>query len=492
MMKSIVKFGLFIFILLGLSSCNDQKENEGSQVSEDSSYENVGSENSNGENSNGENSNGENSNGESSNSENSNNESEQDHSSSNSSMDHSSMNEDTTPTQPVSISWTNPFILGSEAVDQALGLDLLPNSDLVIAGRTEGMLMNTSNAGFADGFVAFIHSHGELAWVKQFATPDMEQFLDVIYHPQDMIFAGGFSTGDFAGQSNQRFMDGILVALNLDGTVMWEKLLDLGIVNRLLATPTGVLVVGSYEQDTGDTAAFAAEYDLNGERIWLQTFNSPDFDSATSVTYVNETIYITGFTFGSINEQSSQSHMNIFVAAVNSEGETLWIKEYGGPGDDSAVRIDHDGQNLIIAGYTSDLLGEQHYGSNDIAVLKLDLNGTVIWQRQFGTEGSEAAYGLAIGSEGQILLSGRIDEASWDDRMNEYGDAFLLQLSPTGEMVHVQQYGSDGRDEFVDVLFDHNDICVAGYIDMGRDGGGENLDILVDRFTSIDSSKRDP
>ena len=111
------------------------------------------------------------------------------------------------------------------------------------------------------------------------------------------------------------------------------------------------------------------------------------------------------------------------------------MKQYGSEGDDSAVRITHDEGGLIVAGYTNGLFGEQVYGDYDVAVLKTDFNGEPIWKAQWGTEGNESAYGLTIASDGAILLSGRIDQASWDQRPNDQGDAFIMQLSSEGERI---------------------------------------------------------
>ena len=379
--------------------------------------------------------------------------------------------------------WDAPLVYGSASLEQALGVDALPDHRLVIAGRSEGQLPDNPDNTLADGFIALIQDGGELAWIKQFGSPATDQFLDVVYHPQGLIFAGGFSTGDFAGQNNQRFVDGTLVALTVDGETQWEKLLDLGSVNRLLSTPSGIVVLGSYEEAEGDAAAFIAEYDLSGERRWLKTLNSPAYDSATSAVLMDETIYLCGFSFGALTSAADREDADIFVAALSLTGELLWVREYGSEGDDSPVRIVSAPQGLIIAGYTSGLFGEQQYGGNDVAVLKIDRDGEPLWRKQFGTAGSEAAYGLAISPEGHIILSGRIDEGSWGEQPNLGGDAFLLELSQEGQLLRTRQYDYAGRDEIVDLAFTQSQLNIAGY--LGGSAGAEDLDIFVDRLADI-------
>ena len=382
--------------------------------------------------------------------------------------------------------WERPLIFGSDLTDQALGLDLLPNHRLVVAGRTEGQLGGTSASMFADGFVALITETGELDWLIQLGSSAVDQFLDVIYHPQDIIIAGGFATGDLPEQTNSLFVDGLLVALDSSGAVLWQKLIGLGTINRLATTENGFIAVGSYEQTNGDYAAFIAKYNLDGEQEWLQSLNSPSYDSASSVTVSENQIFVCGFTSGSIINSNVKEDMDIFVAAYSLEGEKLWLKEFGSSGDDSPVRIQHDEASLIIAGYTSGLLGDQQYGGNDVAILKLDLEGGLIWQQQFGTEGSEAAYGLSITPDQDIFISGRIDESTWDEQANLNGDAFILKVDQTGELRTIKQFHQDGRDEIVDLVYEQDYLNLAGYIGSSDQSNTEQSDIFIHRINARD------
>lgn len=390
------------------------------------------------------------------------------------------------PTESNASEWERPLIFGSDLTDQALGLDVLPNHHLVVAGRTEGLLDSTSASMFADGFVALITETGELDWLIQLGSSAVDQFLDVVYHPQDIIVAGGFTTGDLPEQANSLFVDGLLVALDSSGTILWQKLINLGAINRLATTENGFIAVGSYEQTNGDYAAFIAKYSLNGEQEWLKSLNSPSYDSASSVTVSENQIFVCGFTSGSIINSNVKEDMDIFVAAYSFEGENLWLKEFGSSGDDSPVRIQHGQASLIVAGYTSGLLGDQQYGGNDVAILKIDLEGELIWQQQFGTEGSEAAYGLSISPDQAIFISGRIDEGTWDEQANPSGDAFILKVDPAGELSSVRQFHQDGRDEIVDLVYKQGYLNLAGYVGSSDQSNAEQSDIFIHRINVSD------
>ena len=54
-----------------------------------------------------------------------------------------------------------------------------------------------------------------------------------------------------------------------------------------------------------------------------------------------------------------------------------------------------------------------------------------------------------------------------------------MMLSAQGERVGVWQYGSEGRDEFVDLCMSQDQINIAGYVGAGAD----DQDILIDRLS---------
>ena len=387
--------------------------------------------------------------------------------------------------------WDSASIFGSPAIDQALSLDVLPDHRVVIAGRTEGQLdaessNDESSSRLSDGFVALMSASGDIDWVTQIGSSAVDQFLDVIYHPQGIIIAGGLSTGDLPEQENALFIDGLIVALNTEGSIIWQTLINIGTINRLIATEDGFIVVGSHEVENEDYAAFVAKYDLDGEREWFKSLNSPSYDSATSITLKQNRIFVSGFTSGSIINSIEKEDINMFVAAFSSKGESLWLKEYGGEGDDSPIRIAHDQESLIIAGYTSGLLGTQHYGDRDVAILKLDFDGELIWQKQFGTQGNEAAYSLSITPENNIFVGGRIDGASWNEQANLGGDAFVLKLTATGEVVHAVQFHREGRDEIVDLMYKHDRLTLAGYAASSTQLETDQSDIFVHRISATE------
>jgi hypothetical protein len=83
-----------------------------------------------------------------------------------------------------------------------------------------------------------------------------------------------------------------------------------------------------------------------------------------------------------------------------------WTKTYGGPRDDAAKAIvaTSDGA-FALAGYTK----SYGAGGSDMYLLKVDLNGNLLWNRTFGEALDEAANDLVQTADGGYLLVGYRD-----------------------------------------------------------------------------------
>ena len=68
---------------------------------------------------------------------------------------------------------------------------------------------------------------------------------------------------------------------------------------------------------------------------------------------------------------------------LDANGNVLWQKTYGGPGDEvaSSVRRSTDGGYVVTGGAWA---SPDVPDSADAWVMKIDGNGNVIWQKTFG------------------------------------------------------------------------------------------------------------
>ncbi len=109
---------------------------------------------------------------------------------------------------------------------------------------------------------------------------------------------------------------------------------------------------------------------------------------------------------------TSAGSNDIYVAKIDSNGNTVWSRRFGGTGDDRSTAIATDSAgNIVVTGMMS---GTVDFGGGplvtsgvwDVFVLQLDANGNHLWSKRFGDERQQEANAVAFDATGNILIGG--------------------------------------------------------------------------------------
>ena len=83
--------------------------------------------------------------------------------------------------------------------------------------------------------------------------------------------------------------------------------------------------------------------------------------------------------------------------------DTIWTRTYGGESNDEAFKVIETSDGFfVLAGYTESFGA----GGSDVYLLKLDSNGDDIWIKTYGGEGNDAAYSVMETSDGYYVVAG--------------------------------------------------------------------------------------
>lgn len=155
-------------------------------------------------------------------------------------------------------------------------------------------------------------------------------------------------------------------------------------------------------------------------------------DAADLTTDNNGNVYVIGSFQSNTMEVGSLTATNrggkdIYVAKYSPMGVPIWLKTYGSTTEDIGYAITCDGTNVYWAGtYTNNLYYNATNfepisgiaGKPNIAVVKLDASGTVIWTTHSGGEGF-LAYScypndIQLLNGGGVVVAGNVDgEMKW-------------------------------------------------------------------------------
>ncbi len=164
----------------------------------------------------------------------------------------------------------------------------------------------------------------------------------------------------------------------------------------------------------------------------------------------------------------------------------LSSQRYGGAGNESglAVAVDASG-NVYIAGSfenTMDLGGGNlvSAGGADVFLAKFLPNGAFVWNRSFGSNGTDVAYGLAVTPAGDIYITGSftnsVDFGGGALASAGTADGFLARYSTNSAHVFSLRFGGTSFDEGLSVAVDGSGSAyVTGDYYGIADFGGGNL-----------------
>ena len=98
---------------------------------------------------------------------------------------------------------------------------------------------------------------------------------------------------------------------------------------------------------------------------------------------------------------------------ANAQPTTVWSKAFGDIGEDRGIWVEQtsDG-NFIAAGYT----GSKGSGALDVWLVKLDINGEILWDKTFGGSFDDKARSVTQTKDGGFIIAGYTvtDYNSWD------------------------------------------------------------------------------
>lgn len=262
------------------------------------------------------------------------------------------------------------------------------------------------------------------------------------------------------------YSDNKLLLHRLDalGDEMWQKeIYSEGFIyylgfNTMLKLPDGnYLLGGDYKEiSTQLTDAFLIKMDTLGNVLWEKTYGSSDendFFTNFALTPDSTHIQICGQT------RRTDPSGNIWLLKANLDGEVIWDKEIPAPGWQNG--------NYIAMLPNGDFLLASHYGMVDnfqYRVYKVSELGQVIWQKKVGTNYDDDSFPKIIAlPDGSGLFIGSVGTADWRVRY-----AYAVRLSSSGDIIWEKTYHT-GFSSFAvaqPVVLEDSTIVLSGNIDF--------------------------
>jgi hypothetical protein len=244
----------------------------------------------------------------------------------------------------------------------------------------------------------------------------------------------------------------------------------------------------------GDRDIFIQKMDSAGNFVWAKSFGAGYTDWSISITTdAAGNVYTTGDFEGTVDfdpgagtfNLTSAGYYDIFVQKMDSAGNFIWAKSFGGNGNgcySNFITVDTAG-NLHTTGFfcgtvdfnpgagTFNLTSATGYFS--IFVQKMDSAGSFIWAKSFGGNGSGCySASITVDADGNVYTTGYFEgivdfnpgARAFNLTSAEQRDIFIQKMDAKGNYIWVKSLGGIDSDEGKSITVDAaGNVYTTGY-----------------------------
>ncbi|QIP16492.1 PKD domain-containing protein [Spirosoma aureum] len=316
-----------------------------------------------------------------------------------------------------------------------------------------------------------------IVWDKTFGGNADDYLSSMLATSDGGFLLGGSSDSDKEGNKSDPYRgssDMWVVKIDRNGTKVWDKTFGgtgADNISSMLATSDGGFLLGgsSSSGQTGnksDPNQFGAEdywvvkIDGSGNKLWDKTFGSRSSDKLSAMVATSDGGFLLGGTTGQFQDGNKAAptkggFFDYWVVKIDRNGTKVWDKTFGGNADDylSSMLATSDGGFLLGGSSPSDQTGDKSepsigMGARDYWVVKIDGSGNKVWDKTFGGNRHDNIYSMVATSDGGFLLGGLSESGQTGNKSdpNQFGaeDYWVVKIDGNGTKVWDKTFGGSG------------------------------------------------
>ncbi|MCS3869421.1 hypothetical protein J3D55_002337 [Chryseobacterium ginsenosidimutans] len=307
----------------------------------------------------------------------------------------------------------------------------------------------------------------EVVWQKDIksSTQDFLSQVTTTIDGQYLITGSSIQSKKLQTESKQNNgYDFHLVKLNQQGDEVWEKYFSGKNHDFLSATVNtqegGFLLAGtSYsgkgldkkEESKGGSDIWLIRINEFGDELWQKTIGETSDEEARAVIQTTDFgFFVAGNTQNSAKGYGSK---DVLIVRLDKNGKEISQLVLGGKGLDEVEKMipTKDGGALLGVYSRSNAGGTkktENFGEGDYWIIKLNKDGKVEWEKNFGGKGDDHLRTLALTSTGYLIGGESRSERSGNKSVGieEGTDLWLVSLNERGEEIWQKSYNFKNRD----------------------------------------------
>lgn len=331
-------------------------------------------------------------------------------------------------------------------------LDPLGNSYVV------GSWFNSSSNS-DDVLISKLDVNGNLIWQKTWGGTEDDHGYGISLDPSGYVYACG-STESFGKRSS----DSVLLKYDLDGNRMWNE--SFGCAEQDIAwdvmvnNSNFILCAGMSDKHDSDGDVLLLHYDSTGHLLKNVTWGSSEMDCAYSLALDSQKNVLLAGVTGGFGANIFDSFLVRFNTTLGYNDSMTWGGTY--PSEFRDILIDEN-DDIFICG------SSQNWGagSDDFTFLKLNETLEIQFNTTWGGTQSDKAHSLAKNSKGDLLIGGQTKSFGFSDGQN-----VIARFNSTGDFQSKKTWGRSQEDSVYSLTIDDSDYLHAvGFTENNDDDG---------------------
>ncbi len=350
----------------------------------------------------------------------------------------------------------------------------------------------------------------KIEWEYNFGGTEQDEAHQVIPNEDGTyLVIGTTNSNNIDISANNGAADFWILKLAADGSLLWEKNYGGSNTDEAFgATATldgGYLIVGSSNSsnidvpnNNGNSDAWVLKIDADGLIQWSRNFGGTADDRAYSVEQnIDGTYVIVGESASSNGDLTGNNGgTDAWILKLAIDGSPIWQVNYGGSNDDSAkaITLTSDGGYVVGAqSYSNNMDVVGNYGSGDFWLIKLSKDGIIEWNKNYGGSGLDEFYSLLQTNDKGYLLVGASESDDFDVTSNNGNkDVWVLKVNAIGGKEWENNLGGNIDDGAINVHESGDGgYVIGGYSESNNidvnSGNNGSRDVWIMKLNSIGS-----
>lgn len=335
----------------------------------------------------------------------------------------------------------------------------------------------------------------QLVWNDNIRQGERAEVKNVLNEDGDMYVMCSFIQPN---SHHIKSTDILIRKYNENNELIWEKVLasdgDETTVKILKNRNGGIILLitsnshdGLFNSSIGRENIYMIFLSEEGEITDKAVFGGEHSDLASDIIQLADGGFLlisSTFSQG-IGFEDNHGQKDLWLLRLDNQAQIVWTKIIGGSESEQATQILTDETNIYILGTSTSFDGDfnLNFGDQDIFVMKLNMNGDLIWNYNYGGSYDEIASQFVLSPDGNILVCATSFSEDHDVEKNLGGaDIWLFKLDSFGEIVFQKTIGDEKNEVAVGFQVDKEKVNILGTTTSENDQTDFSTDVILITF----------